>query len=206
MQTPHTGFRHSRARCSSPPRRAFRAIARVAATAALALLTGCNAMSSPQEAGMELAVKIDTSKPIQTHSFGAHCFGGFGCQVRYDGKFIRDRPEAESNPEVPGNDLESRLVAPYAGIRNFPSAAHVAWTTADGSRLSVEVDIAAIVAEWLARTSKSRLQSTEPEVFLVVIDRTVNVMIRSPFQSTFHGAGTDGLPKKEIVRVFSKTY
>jgi len=188
MRTPDTGFRHCGARCSSPPRRAFRAIARVAATAALALLTGCNAMSSPQEAGMELAVKIDTSKPIRfsTHSFGAHCYEATECRVVYFNRVIRSGDYPESAIPYPTNDLSERLIAPHIAIPNFQSPAEVSWKSMDGKHLEARVDIAEIFKDEVIRHQVSQddlapflYAAIEPDIVLVVRDRTLEVFMRA---------------------------
>ena len=160
---------------------------------------------------MELAVKADTSKPIRfsTHSFGAHCFGGFGCQVRYDHKFIRDRPRSDANPGIPLDSYENRLIAPYVRIQSFPPPAQVTWRSADGSSLSAEVDIGEIVRGWVTHRGDRYMQagadpSVELEVFLVVVDRTVKVLLHNPFEQSSQVDSESG--EKNLVQVFRKTY
>lgn len=178
------------------------------AAVALLSLAGCQPMSHSQELGM--GPESNGSKvSIATHAFGAHCFGGFGCQVRYDRKFIRDRPQSEANPEIPDDGYEDRLIAPYVGIESFPLPAQVVWRAADGSALSAEIDIAAVVGKWFMRKERSyvlqpgALSPAEPEVFLVVVDRTVNVLIRDPADEQL--SPDSGLSRKVDV-AFSKTY
>ena len=99
MQRPHVGSRTGEARRHRPSRAAVPGFVRAAATAALLLLAGCNAMSSPQEAGMELAVKIDTSKPIRfsRHDFGVACYDTYGCRVVYAGRVRAECPSSSSS-------------------------------------------------------------------------------------------------------------
>lgn len=195
-------------------RRAPRPSAFLLAAAAAALLpglSGCHAMSSPQEAGMELAVKIDTSKPIRfsTHSFGAHCFGGAGCRVQYSGRLIRSRPDSESNPSVPTTDLGQLIVAPHIGIPNFPAPASVSWTSEAGSSLHALVDIGAIFEDQLVRHDVPTAElprflysEIEPEILIVVRDRQLDVFMRARIPIVSEGGGV----RKELVLVDSRTY
>lgn len=183
----------------------------VLAATALPSLPGCHAMSSPQEAGMELAVKIDTSKPIRfsTHSFGAHCFGGAGCRVKYFDRLIRSRPDSESNPSLPATDLGQLMVAPHVGIPNFPAPASVSWTSEDGSSLHALVDIGAIFEDQLVRHDvpaselpKFLYTEIEPEILVVVRDRQLDVFMRARIPI----ANEDGGAHKNLVLVDSRTY
>lgn len=171
-------------------RRAGVHIARIAAIAALILLTGCNAMSSPQEAGMELAVNIDTSKPIKfaRHDFGVVCYDTYGCRVVYAGRVRAEYPVDEKSPstkEVDG-DFREYLHGGYIGIPNFPAPAIVSWRSADGTPLSAEVDIGEIFSDELVRHQVPKDQlppylfsPVEPEIVLVVNDRTIQVYMKA---------------------------
>lgn len=180
------------------PIRALRGVRRVARSSAFVLgaliaavlpnLSGCNAMSSPQEAGMELAVKIDTSKPIRfsTHSFGAHCFDATECRVIYFGRVIRSGDYSERALHYPAGDLSSHLMAPHIGIPNFQAPVKVSWTTMDGTPLNAEIDISDIFKDEIIRhqVPKDQLQPflyspIEPDIMLVVRGRTIEIFMRA---------------------------
>lgn len=167
-------------------RRSFELVHGALAALILLSLSGCNAMSSPQEAGMELAVKIDTSKPIRfsTHSFGAHCFDATECRVVYFGRIIRSGSK-EAVP-LPAGDLSRRLIAPHIGIPNFQSPVQVSWIASDGTLLHAEVDVAQIFKDQIVlhQVPKDQLPNflfspIEPEIIVVVRDRTIDVCMRA---------------------------
>lgn len=197
----------SRARTARSSALVFGALA----AAVLSNLSGCHAMSSPQEAGMELAVKIDTSEPIRfsTHAFGAHCFGGAGCRVEYSGRVIRNRSDNELNPPLPSTDLGELIVAPHIGIPNFPAPASVSWTSEDGDSLQALVDIGAIFADQLVRHDVPAAElprflysEIEPEILVVVRDRQLDVFMRARIPIANEGAGV----RNSLVLVDSQTY
>lgn len=181
------------------------------AAAVLSSLSGCHAMSSPQEAGMELAVKIDTSEPIRfsTHAFGAHCFGGTGCHVEYAGRLIRSRLSNELNPPVPVSGLARLVSAPHIGIPNFPSSASVSWQSEDGSTLHALVDIAAIFEDQSVRHNVSQedlpawlYAEIEPEILVVVRDRTLDVFMRARIPTEIPPNSV----RRDLVLAYSRTY
>lgn len=187
------------------------------AVAVLPNLSGCNAMSSPQEAGMELAVKIDTSKPIRfsTHSFGAHCFEATECRVVYFDRIIRSGDLPENTTPYPTDGLSKRLVAPHIAIPNFPAPAKVAWRAMDGTRLSADVDIAEIFGDELVRheVPDGELQPflyspVEPDILLVVRNRTINVFMRAemPTKKPQIQGNPYSNSRNDLVLAYSRSY
>lgn len=191
----------------------------VLAATALPSLPGCHAMSSPQEAGMELAVKIDTSKPIRfsRHDFGVACYDTYGCRVVYAGRVRAEYAidsKSPSTAELEG-DFREYLQAGYIGIPNFPAPAVVSWRSADGTQLAADVDMGAIFKDEtvLHRVPPEQLPPylyvpVEPEIVLVVNDRTVQVYMRAHITTAVlqePGNRYSGF-RSDPILVYSKTY
>jgi len=211
------------------PIRALRGARRAARSSAFVLgalvaavlpnLSGCNAMSSPQEAGMELAVKIDTSKPIRfsRHDFGVACYDTYGCRVVYAGRVRAEYSTDSKSPsaaELDG-DFRDYLQAGYIGIRNFPAPALVSWRSADGTSLAAEVDMADIFKDEvvLHRVPPDQLPPylyapVEPEIVLVVNNRTIQVYMKAHITTAVlqePGNRYSGF-RSEPILAYSKTY
>lgn len=200
-------------------KRSFEPVHGALAALILLSLSGCHAMSSPQEAGMELAVKIDTSKPIRfsRHNFGAACYDTYGCRVHYAGRVRLNEPEDSKSPspEEIGSDYLNYLSAGDIGIANFPPPADVTWRAADGTQLLARVDMAAIFADEIVLHTVPSDQLPPylyapviPGVILVVNDRTVQVYMTAHIttQELQDRANSYSGFRKDMVLAHSKTY
>lgn len=119
------------------------------------------------------------------HGFGSSCFSVQHCVVDYAG--VRKESSRSPLPSIEslGFPLERILYGSHSRIRNFPGPASVEWVTVDGVRLSASVDIARIFADRMIRHSTAReeipedVYIPEPEIILVVNDRTIDVYMRA---------------------------
>ncbi|MGE7137813.1 hypothetical protein ACQKIE_09315 [Luteibacter sp. NPDC031894] len=68
--------------------------------------------------------------PFSSHNFSAACFDTLSCRVTYNGRYVakKDEPSPPLTEAIRGN-----LDGNWGGIDNFPSPAHVVWTSKDGS-------------------------------------------------------------------------
>ena len=211
------------------PSRALRGVQRAACPSALVFgalaavvlrnLSGCSAMSSPQEAGMELAVKIDTSKPIRfsKHDFGASCFDTWGCRVRYNGFLHVDDAEDEKSAPTSdfGPDYLDHLSAGYVGVANFPESAQVEWHSLDRTALRATIDIGEIFKDQLVihevpadQLPPYLFTPVIPGILLVVEDRTIRVYMKAHISTKDLQVPGNRYSsfRNDVVLAYSKTY
>jgi hypothetical protein len=131
----------------------------------------------------------DISRPFtfKGHNFGAHCFDTVGCKIFYAGRYVvmDEENEVRASPKNP--DYFTDLSASHLDIPNFPVPATVTWKSKDGSQLKAEVDMAEIFKDQVIRhnVAKEDLPTEtiatldEPEIILVVNDRTISVYMRA---------------------------
>lgn len=168
---------------------------------------------------MELAVKIDTSKPIRfsRHDFGAACYDTYGCRVAYAGRVRLQEPEgtkSASTVEI-GSDYLDYLSAGDIGIDNFPPAAEVIWKAADRTPLSAKVDIGEIFRDELVLHGVPRDQlppflytPVVPGIILVVDDRTLRVYMKAHVPTADPQDPDNNYSgfRDEMILAYSKTY
>lgn len=119
------------------------------------------------------------------HDFAAVCYNTLRCSVIYNSNqftpFAVDKPSAAPKSATYRNNWGQ---AGYLGIRNFPPPAAVRWTSLDGVDHEDEIDIAAIFKDQLIwhKVPKADMAdfyrgpvAGEPDIFVEVNDRTVNV-------------------------------
>jgi len=157
----------------------------------------------------------DISRPFtfESHGFGAHCFDTTGCKVFYADHYMVDDDEDKVRPSPKGPDYYMDLAAMQIDIPNFPPPARVSWKSKDGVPHEAEVDIGEIFKDQIIRhnVAKEDLPTEtiatldEPEIILVINDRTINVYMRAliylkdtPERSRAR--------KHEMILSFSKTY
>lgn len=131
----------------------------------------------------------DTSRPLtfKGHNFGAHCFDTVGCKVFYANRFVVKDEQNEVRASAKSPDYFAELSASHLDIPNFPAPATVTWKTKNGIQLEAEVDMAEIFKDQVIRhnVAKEDLPTEtiatldEPEIILVVNDRTISVYMRA---------------------------
>lgn len=122
------------------------------------------------------------------HNFAAHCYNTIGCRVLYAGRYQQDDEAGKVAPPPSSPDYRTKYWGSVEiGIRNFPPPAKVTWKSHDGVAHETTVDIGAIFKDQLAwhKVPKADMAdfysgpvAGEPDIFLEVRDRTINVYTR----------------------------
>lgn len=153
---------------------------------AILLSTGCQTVKSAQT-GMQTPPPETHAVPLRfaSHDFEAFCYNTLSCSVTYNNHQFTRAAIGTRSPPPPSSDYrKSWPHALYLGIENFPAPAEVRWTSLDGVRHQADVDIAAIFKDQLIwhEVPESDMAdfyrgpvAGEPDIFLEVNDRTINV-------------------------------
>ena len=157
----------------------------------------------------------DTSRPFtfKGHNFGTHCFDTIGCKVFYANRYMVLDEEDKVAPSPKSADYFAKLAASDLDIPNFPPPAVVTWKSKDGVSHKAEIDIAKIFSDRVIRHNVAREDlPTEtiatldnPDIVLVVNDRTINVYMRATVYLT-DTATRKREVSDEMILAFSQTY
>lgn len=190
--------------------------------AAALSMTGCQGMATTprdaQSADRPAADNTVADWPLTfvQHNFGARCFATFECTVTYDGleRSLGDAASLRPALEDVHPDALRNASAGQVGIMNFPGPARVRWRSRDGGALEAEVDIDAIFEDQRILHEVPREDVAEgvsilnPDILLVVQDRTINVFMRARIPT--RTLRTPGNPhsdfRKDLVLAWSRTY
>jgi hypothetical protein len=166
-------------------------IASAIAIISLFTISGCqSAMTTNTAATQENPPSDqDISRPFtfKGHNFGVHCFDTIGCKVFYANRYMVLDAEDKVAPSPKGADYFAKLAASDLDIPNFPPPAVVTWQSKDGVPHKAEIDIAKIFSDRIIRhnVAKEDLPTEtiatldNPDIVLVVNDRTINVYMRA---------------------------
>lgn len=123
---------------------------------------------------------------FKAHSFQAVCYDTIGCKVIYNHKYQVEDADDHVAPPPRGPDYRKAWGTVELGIENFPAPAQVFWKSLDGVAHEAAVDIGAIFADErvLHHVREQDIpegwaHGIEPEIYLEVIDRTINVYMLS---------------------------
>lgn len=127
---------------------------------------------------------------FKQHNFEARAYNTELCSVLYNHhEFTPYAVDEPTGPPPPGNYQERWNFAFFVGIRNFPEAARVTWTSKDGSEHSALVDISAIFKneQVLNKVPEHEYVPNmypqgiflDPSIYLEVNDRTINVYMKA---------------------------
>lgn len=157
----------------------------------------------------------DISRPFtfKGHNFGAHCFDTIGCKIFYADRYVVRDEETEVRASPKSADYFTDLSASHLDIPNFPSPATVTWKSKDGSRLEAEIDIAEIFKDRVIRhnvanedlPTETIATLDEPEIILVVNDRTISVYMRAAIFLKDTPARKSEI-RDETILAFKRTY
>ena len=152
------------------------------------VMTGCHATMSTSTTGENDPAATSLMFPLRfySHDFAVHCYNTLRCKVIYS-NFDFNRGDAETpSPAPPSGDYRKHWkYAGYAGIANFPPPAEVQWSSLDGVAHAAKVDIGAIFKDQRALYNvpdseiPDKSWGQEPNIYLEVNDRTINVYMRS---------------------------
>ena len=193
-----------------------------ALVAASLLMTGCQGRAMDRaEAGTGTPSRTDNTvadwplKFVQ-HNFGVRCYSTYGCRVDYNGHRQIDRPDDELRPSLENAhpDALKNASASYLGVMNFPEPAKVSWRSRDGEQHEAEVDIGEIFRDGLILHEVPKDDIPEgvsilnPDIILVVNDRTINVYMRAriPTKSLRTLGNPNSDYRKDLLVAWSRTY
>lgn len=190
--------------------------------AAVFSITGCQGMATTtQDARSSGAGRADNTvadwplKFVQ-HNFGSDCYAAYDCNVAYNGLQLRIGKEGELRPALADvhPDALRNASAGQIGIMNFPPPAQVRWRSKDGTQLEATVDVGEIFKDGLILHEVPRADIREgvsilnPDVLLVVQDRTIEVYMRAfiPTKMLQVPGNQHSGHRDDLVLAWSKTY
>lgn len=153
------------------------------------LTTGCQAAMSTQNDAIQpppetLAVPLKFAE----HVFAAFCYNTLSCSVVYNNHDFTPYDHHKPSPAPSTPDYKDAWgFGGRIGIQNFPPPAEVQWVSLDGARHDAKVDMAKIFQDQLVwhEVPKSDMAdfysgpvAGEPNIFLEVNDRQINVYMR----------------------------
>lgn len=194
----------------------------VAIAAGVLSMTGCQGMATAvQDSSSPASGKADNTvadwpfKFVQ-HNFGATCYSTYDCTVNYNGVWLSLGSENEPRPALEDvhPDALKNASTGQIGIMNFPEPVLVRWRSKDGARLEADVDIGRIFKDQLILHNVPKEDIPEgisilnPDVLLVVDDRTINVYMRAfiPTKSLRTPGNPNSDYRRDLVLAWSKTY
>jgi hypothetical protein len=168
-----------------------RFIANLIAIIFLFSISGCQSAMTTNNSGTNgnPPSDQDISRPFtfKGHNFGAHCFDTIGCKIFYANRYVVSDEENEVRPSPKNADYFVNLSASHLDIPNFPAPAELSWKSKDGNQLQAKIDMADIFRDQVIRHNVARedlptetiATLDEPEIIMVVNDRTVSVYMRA---------------------------
>jgi len=192
------------------------------AFAPIFFITGCHAMNNPTATDRIEPPALTKEVPLRfgAHAFAAYCFNTIGCNVIYNGRYQeRNAPDKVSPPPPSSPDYVQDWTGGEVGIRNFPLPAEVRWKSLDGVAHEAKVDIGAIFKDQLIWHKvpkadmafyKDALSSGvgDPDIFLEVNDRTINVYIGAfiPMRNEQRAGHKDSNYRQDNLLAWTHTY
>lgn len=181
--------------CSTQPtkesvRRPLSALAAAAIAVLLTSLAGCApSMTSARQAQHELNGNL---LPLQfkQHNFAVYVYNTRTCKVVYNNYDYTRLYQSEPAGPPPSLDYRERWnLSGHVGIRNFPPAAEVTWTSSDGSSHQTSIDMARIFRDERVRYTVNDQEIAaglypqgiflDPLIILEVNDRTVSIFMKA---------------------------
>lgn len=150
------------------------------------LTTGCQTAMSTQTDTIQPPPETH-AVPLRfaEHVFAAFCYNTLSCSVVYNNHDFTPYDNHKPSPAPGSPDYkEAWGFGGHIGIQNFPPPAEVRWVSLDGVGHEAKVDMAKIFKEQLVwhKVPKSDMAdfysgpvAGEPNIFLEVNDRTINV-------------------------------
>lgn len=186
---------------------------------ATALMTGCHpAMSTQTDRIQPPAETLAVPLRFGRHNFAAHCYNTIGCNVIYAGRYQHEDEEETAAPPPPSPDYREKLWGSVEiGIDNFPPPAEVRWKSLDGVPHEAKVDMRAIFKDELIwhKVPKADMAdfyrgpvAGEPDIFLEVNDRTINVYMKMlvPTKTAQIPGNKYSYGRDDLFLVWTRTY
>jgi hypothetical protein len=193
-----------------------------AIVAAVFSITGCQGMATTTQdsppSGSSRADNTVADWPLKfvQHNFGSDCYEASDCSVSYNGLQLGIGKKGELQPALADvhPDALRNATAGQVGIMNFPRQAQVRWRSKDGTQLEAAVDIGEIFRDQLILHEVPKEDIPEgvsilnPDVLLVVNDRTINVYMRAfiPTKSLREAGNPNSNYRRDLKLAWSKTY
>ncbi|WP_426699847.1 hypothetical protein ACPPVV_10560 [Rhodanobacter sp. Col0626] len=155
----------------------------------LILTTGSQAMTSTSASDLQTPPPETTQVPLHFagHNFEAKCYNTLRCSVVYNDHDFTVLDNNTPSPVPSSSDYRKNWgTATYLDIRAFSSPAVVKWTAKDGSDHEATVDFDKIFKDRLIWHKVPKVDMKDfyrgpyagnPDIFLEVNDRTVNVFM-----------------------------
>jgi hypothetical protein len=150
------------------------------------LMTGCQtAMSTQTDIIQPPPETLAVPLKFAEHVFAAFCYNTLSCRVVYNNHNFTPYDNNKRSPSPSSPDYKKAWgFGGHIGIQNFPPPAEVQWVSLDGVKHEAKVDMAKIFKNQLVwhkvpRSDMADFHSGpvagEPNIFLEVNDRTINV-------------------------------
>ncbi len=153
---------------------------------------------------------------FNAHAIDVYCYNTVWCRVIYNESNLSPlNAEEKPSPSPRSADYKDHWgQASYLGVRNFPVPAKVIWVSLDGVEHEAEVDIGAIFKDErvLCRVPDSEISQDsfggEPDIFLEVNDRTINVYMRAfiPTKTEQVAGNKHSTFRKDLILAWSHIY
>jgi hypothetical protein len=184
------------------------------------LMTGCHpAMSAQANAKIEPPAQTHAVPlKFKLHNFEAVCYSTVTCSVVYaNNDFTRLFEDKPAPPPTSANYKAAWGTASYIGIKNFPAPAEVHWKSQDGVAHEAKVDIGDIFKDELIWHNVPKADMAdfhsgpvagEPDIFLEVNDRTINVYMTTliPTKTEQIPGNTNSYGRDDLFLAWSHTY
>jgi hypothetical protein len=121
--------------------------------------------------------------PFFDHSFSASCYDTLACRVLYENAYVVN----EEDPSGPLTPVIRKNLRGGWGSLDFPSKAHVVWTSKDGEEHEEEIDLEEIFKSKLVlyspeldvRDVNLHAYYRTPDIILVIENRSIYVYIKT---------------------------
>jgi len=184
------------------------------------LMTGCHpAMSAQANSRIEPPAQTHAVPlKFKLHNFEAVCYSTVTCSVVYaNNDFTRLFENKPAPPPSSPNYKATWGTASYVGIKNFPAPAEVHWKSQDGVAHEAKVDIGDIFKDELIWHNVPKADMAdfhsgpvagEPDIFLEVNDRTINVYMTTliPTKTEQIPGNTNSYGRDDLFLAWSHTY
>lgn len=194
----------------------------VAIIAAAFSIAGCQGMATTTQnsplSGSSRADNTVADWPLKfvQHNFGSDCYETYDCSVSYNGLGRRIGRQGELQPSLKDvhPDALKNAATGQVGIMNFPPPAQVRWRSKDGTQLEASVDIGEIFRDRLILHEVPKEDIPEgvsilnPDILLVVDDRTINVYMRAfiPTKSLREAGNSNSNYRRDLKLAWSQAY
>lgn len=149
--------------------------------------------------------------PFFDHSFSASCYDTLACRVLYENSYVVN----EEEPSGPLTPVIRKNLRGGWGSLDFPSKAHVAWTSKDGEAHEEDIDLEEIFKSKLVlyspeldvRDVNLHAYYRTPDIILVIENRSIYVYLKTliPLIKPVDPRNIHSNARIEMVMAYTKT-